>query len=264
MVRAVSGGLIRSLSCAVLAAVVMLTVATSAAAQTDPYTNGSVTPPPSGCPTNPTVTIDPRTARPNQELHITVGGIVPGHAVTVFLDNRQVGAGNADAAGQFRVTTTAPASGTSFRVCADAPPCQLACTDPVELVSDGTGGNNGGGGGGSGGGGSTAGGSTSGGSTAGGATGNGTNGGVSVLGATESNTAGFARNDTSGTSGRGFARTGIDLLPWLIAALLCLLIGRALLEHSRRIRRRNSRRTRLKTRHTTEAPSHAPEDALVP
>ena len=283
LARSVSGGLTRSLSFAVLAAAVLLTVATNASAQTvtDPYTNGSVTPPPSGCPTAPTVTIDPRSARPNQELHITVGGIVPGHGVTVFLDNRQVGAGIADPNGQFRVITNAPATGSAFIVCADAPPCQLSCTDPIELASEGTNAGNGNGG--------TNGGGTNGGGTANGngagngagtgagnglGTGNGAGGGVSVLGANESNTRGFARNDSTdgstsgGTSGRGFARTGFDLLPWLIAGLLCLLTGRRLLRASRRLRTRR-RHSQIAVRPADPPPDRAmhvelPEDVLVP
>jgi hypothetical protein len=37
---------------------------------------------------------------------------------------------------------------------------------------------------------------------------------------------------------RGLARTGFSLLPWLIAALLCILVGRKLLRASRGSRRR--------------------------
>jgi hypothetical protein len=34
--------------------------------------------------------------------------------------------------------------------------------------------------------------------------------------------------------GRGFARTGLNLLPWLIAALVCIVVGRELRRRARR------------------------------
>ncbi len=47
---------------------------------------------------------------------------------------------------------------------------------------------------------------------------------------------------------RGFARTGMDLLPWILIALLCIVAGRTMLNESNRKRRKIAQRR--KTRRT--------------
>ena len=41
-------------------------------------------------------------------------------------------------------------------------------------------------------------------------------------------------NSGSGVAGTGFARTGLDLLPWVIGALLAIAVGRYLVKRGRR------------------------------
>jgi hypothetical protein len=225
-----------------------------ALAQTDPYTGGEPNPPPP-CAGTPQIQVNQgQPINPGQTVPVTTTGVRAGGPVTIFVDDAPRASGVADANGTYTANVVAPQSAPNgFIVCASAPPCPLACTQPIFLNNSSTpgggggggGGGNGGGGGGSGGGGSGGGGSGGGGSGGGGSGGGGsaaTGGGgdSNVLGSSFSN--GSNGTGSASVAGRGFARTGFTLLPWLLAALVCLLSGRQLLNRSRRQRHHSRRR----------------------
>jgi hypothetical protein len=219
--------------------VLLLTQVHTAQAQTDPYSGGTVTPG-TPCLTSTHVTVNPSAnVQLGAVVTVTTTGATPGNPVFVFMDNVLTSQGSADPTGTFVTSVTSPSTpGQAFIVCASAPPCAMACADPVLTVGTKV--------------------------LASGETNGSGNGSGSAANRS------FARTgddpSVSGTTDdRGFARTGIDLLPWLLAALLCIAVGRQLVKASRRKRETSAQRVktpRVRRQDTSEEVER--EDILVP